>query len=92
MAHYPYQPDSVPPPGETVAELLDVLGLSPAELAQRMGRPAAVIEDLIAGQTVLTEEMAEQLAHLLGVPAHFWRNREARYRTLLAQQTLVAPS
>jgi plasmid maintenance system antidote protein VapI len=51
-----------------------------------------VIGDLIAGQAALTEEMAEQLAHLLGVPAHFWRNGEMRYRTLHAQQTGVTPS
>jgi plasmid maintenance system antidote protein VapI len=57
-----------------------------------MGRPEAVIGDLIAGQAALTEEMAEQLAHLLGVPAHFWRNGEMRYRTLHAQQTGVTPS
>jgi len=92
MARYPYQPDSVPPPGETVAELLDVLGWTPAELAQRMGQSSALIQDLIDGQAPLSNALAAQLAQVLGVPAHFWQNGEARYRTWQAQQTVVTPS
>jgi plasmid maintenance system antidote protein VapI len=37
MIRYEYQPSHVPPPGETVEELLEHIGMSQTELARRMG-------------------------------------------------------
>ena len=34
-----YKPDFVSPPGETLQDTIDMLGISQAELAERTGRP-----------------------------------------------------
>lgn len=90
MLRYPYQPDTVPPPGETIEELLDAHHLSPAVLAAQMGCSEPLLQDLITGQAPLTPEIARQLAAVLGVPARFWRNGEACYRAWLAQSSATA--
>lgn len=86
MIRYEYQPSDVPPPGETVEELLDHFGMSQAELARRMGRPQKTINEIILGKAAITHETALQLERVLGTPAHFWLNGEARYREFLARQ------
>ncbi len=53
------------------------------ELSQRMGRPAKTINEIINGKTAITPETALQLERVLGVPAHFWRNREEQYQQYL---------
>ncbi|MFZ4661968.1 MAG: HigA family addiction module antitoxin [Caldilineaceae bacterium] len=86
MIRYAYQPLDVPPPGETVEELLEHFGMSQAELARRMGRPQKTINEIILGKAAITHETALQLERVLGTPAHFWLNGEARYREFLARQ------
>ena len=86
MIRYEYQPSDVPPPGETVEELLEHFGMSQAELARRMGRPQKTINEIILGKAAITHETALQLERVLGTPAHFWLNGEARYREFLARQ------
>lgn len=80
-----YTPDYVSQPGETLMEKLEELGMSQAELAQRMGRPHKTINEIIRGKASITPETALQLEHVLGIPASFWNNRERQYRQHLAQ-------
>lgn len=68
------------PPGDTIQEHLDFIGMSQAELAERMGRPKEKINDLIKGREPLTTATAFQLENVLGIPAGFWLNRESTYR------------
>ena len=42
-----YHPDYVSPPGETLLETLETIGMSQAELAKRMGRPVKTINEII---------------------------------------------
>jgi HTH-type transcriptional regulator/antitoxin HigA len=81
-----YQPKEVSPPGDTLAELIDELGISQAELARRMGRPLNPINEMILGAKEITEDTALELERVLGTPAHFWLAREAKYREFLARQ------
>jgi HTH-type transcriptional regulator / antitoxin HigA len=81
-----YKPDYVSPPGETLQETLDMLGLSQAELAERTGRPKKTINEIIQGKAAITPETALQLELVLRVPATFWLAREAKYRASLARQ------
>jgi HTH-type transcriptional regulator/antitoxin HigA len=74
------------PPGEYLAEVLDELGMSQADLARRMGRPAQAINEIIKGTKALTPETALQLEQVVGVPAHIWLGLEAEYRLVSAQQ------
>jgi plasmid maintenance system antidote protein VapI len=68
------------PPGDTLQEHLDFIGMSQAELAERMGRPKEKINDLIKGREPLTMATAFQLENVLGIPVSFWVNREKSYR------------
>jgi HTH-type transcriptional regulator/antitoxin HigA len=76
---------AVPPPGETLRETLESLGMSQAELAQRTGRPKKTINEIIKGKAAITAETAIQLERALGVPASFWNNLERNYRETLAR-------
>jgi addiction module HigA family antidote len=68
------------PPGDTIQEHIDFIGMSQAELAERMGRPKEKINDIIKGREPVTTATAFQLEKVLGVPAGFWLNRENTYR------------
>lgn len=68
------------PPGDTIQEHIDFVGMSQAELAERMGRPKEKINDLIKGREPITIPTAFQLEKVLGIPASFWLNSEKSYR------------
>ena len=78
-------PDVAIPPGETLAETLDAMGMTQAELARRMGRPAQAIHEIVKGEKTLTAETAFQLEKVLGAPAQLWTRLEADYRFVLAR-------
>jgi HTH-type transcriptional regulator / antitoxin HigA len=68
------------PPGDTIQEHIDFIGMSQAELAERMGRPKEKINDIIKGREPITTATAFQLEKVLGIPASFWLNREKTFR------------
>jgi addiction module HigA family antidote len=80
-----YNPPTVSPPGETLAETLGELEMSQAELARRMGRPTKTINEIVQGKAAIVPETALQLENVLGIPASFWMAREMAYRTALAR-------
>ncbi len=70
----------ISPPGDTIQEHIDFIGMSQAELAERMGRPKGKINDVIKGREPISTATAFQLEKVLGIPASFWLNRENTYR------------
>lgn len=74
------------PPGEHLVEMLEELGMSQAELARKMGRPAQAISEIVRGKKAITAQTALQLEDVLGVPAYLWLNLEAHYQLTLAVQ------
>lgn len=90
-----YTPKQVSPPGDTLAETLDELGMTQTDLARRMGRPIKTINEIVQGKAAILPETAFQLENVLGIPAAFWLARETAYRTSLArvvrQTAVVAP-
>lgn len=80
-----FTPDYAVPPGETLLETLQTLGMSQVELANRTGRPLKTINEIIKGKAAITPETALQLERVLGVPAPFWNNLERNYRDALAR-------
>jgi HTH-type transcriptional regulator/antitoxin HigA len=68
------------PPGDTIQETIDEMGMSQAELAERIGRPKEKLNDVIKGRESISTETAFRLEKVLGIPASFWLNREAEYR------------
>lgn len=73
----------ISPPGDTILEHIDFIGMTQAELAERMGRPKEKINDVIKGREPITMTTAHQLEKVLGIPASFWVNREKTYRLAL---------
>ena len=81
-----YVPDYVSPPGETLSETLDSLGMSQADLAERTGRAKKTINEIVRGKAPITPRIALELENVLGVPAAFWNSRESRHREYLARK------
>lgn len=82
---YTFKPDYAYPPGDTLLETLESLGLTQKEFASRMGRPLKTINEIIKGVAQIMPETALQLEKVTGVPALFWNNAESNYRTHLAR-------
>ena len=84
---YEYKPDVVFPPGETLQETLETLGMSRKDLAARTGLTAKHINEIIKGRASISEDTALRLERVLGIDASFWRNLEHQYRRFLAEQS-----
>lgn len=67
-------------PGDTIQEHIDHIGMSQAELAERLGRSVPKLNELIKGKTPITKETASKLEYVLGVPASFWLNLERQFQ------------
>lgn len=82
--------DAVVPPGELLAEELQARGMTQKQLAEQMGRPPQVVNEIIRGKKAITAHTALQLAQALGTSAEFWMNLEAGYQLARARQDLAA--
>lgn len=72
-------------PGDTILETIEFLKMSQAELAERIGKTPAKVNDLISGKAPITVNTAMQLEKVLGIDMQFWLNREMHYREKLAR-------
>ena len=81
-----FAPDYAVPPGETLLETIEALGMTQADLAVRAGRPLKTINEIVRGKAAITPDTALQLERVLGVSATFWLNRASRYRETLARR------
>lgn len=80
-----YRPNKVFPPGETLQETIDAMGMSQSELATRMNVTEKHINSIIKGKASISEDTALRLERVLGIDASFWRNLEHNYRQFLAE-------
>ena len=74
------------PPGEVLAEEIEVRGMTQKELAARLGRPAQVVNEIIRAKKAITPDMAIGLGKVLDIDAQFWTNLESGYRMVLARR------
>lgn len=81
-----FRPDIVPPPGDTIKDSLEALGMSQAELAKRLGASEKYVIDLLCGDAPLTADTALKLERVFNVPARFWTNLELGYRDFIARK------
>ncbi|KND27965.1 helix-turn-helix domain-containing protein [Streptomyces acidiscabies] len=84
--HVVYSPDSAQPPGETLKEQLDALGIPQADLARRTGLSTKHINQIVQGTAVLTPETALLLERATGITASMWNQLEATWRTHVTRQ------
>ncbi|AZT90161.1 addiction module antidote protein, HigA family [Caldicellulosiruptor changbaiensis] len=73
------------PPGETIKENLEYLGMTQAEFAQRMGLSEKTVSEIINGIAPITYETALKLENVIGASAEFWMNLEANYQLAKAR-------
>ena len=73
-------------PGEHLADELQELGMSAAELARRLDVPTNRITCILNGQRAITGDTALRLAHFFGTSAEFWLNLQSLYELRLAEQ------
>jgi addiction module HigA family antidote len=73
-------------PGEHLAEELEALGLSAAELARKMNVPTNRITQILNGTRSITGDTALRLAHFFGTSAQFWLNLQSLYDLRLAEE------
>ena len=73
-------------PGEHLAEELEALGMSAAELARQLKVPTNRVTGILNGQRALTGDTALRLGHFFGTSAEFWLNLQSLYDLRLAEQ------
>ncbi|KAA1395116.1 ImmA/IrrE family metallo-endopeptidase [Aeromicrobium ginsengisoli] len=89
----PYKPDVVLPPGDTLLETIEAIGLTQKELATRTGLSAKHINQIVKGDAPLTHETAVLLERVTGIGARFWNALESEFRDSLARSaTAEVPS
>jgi antitoxin HigA-1 len=71
--------------GENLAEELDVLGMSAAELARRLKVPTNRVTSILNGQRAISGDTALRLAHFFGTTPQFWLNLQGLYEIRLAE-------
>ncbi len=73
-------------PGEHLAEELEVLDMSAAELARKLDVPTNRVTQILNGMRSITGDTALRLAHFFGTSPQFWLNLQTLYDLRLAQQ------
>ncbi len=82
---YVFEPEYAVPPGRTLQETIDVLGMGQLDLATRAGLSPKHINQIIQGIAPISHETAIRLEQVTGVPARMWNNLEVNYREQLAK-------
>ena len=73
-------------PGEHLAEQLEELGMSAAELGRQLKVPTNRVTEILNGQRAVTGDTALRLGHFYGTSAQFWLNLQALYDLRTAEQ------
>ena len=73
-------------PGEHLAEQLEELDMSAAELARQLKVPTNRVTEIVKGQRAVTGDTALRLGHFFGTSAEFWMNLQKLYELRLAEE------
>ena len=73
-------------PGDHLAQELDELNMSAAELARKLAVPTNRVTSILNGQRAITGDTALRLAHFFGTSAQFWLNLQSLYELRLAEK------
>ena len=73
-------------PGEHLAEQLEELGMSAAELSRQLKVPTNRITEILNGQRAITGDTALRLGHFFGNSPEFWMNLQKLYELRKAEQ------
>jgi antitoxin HigA-1 len=73
-------------PGEHLAEQLQELAMSAAELGRQLSVPTNRITEILNGQRSITADTALRLGHFFGTSAQFWLNLQTLYDLRTAER------
>lgn len=73
-------------PGEHLAEELNELGMSAAELSRLIDVPVNRVTEIINGRRGVTADTALRLGHWFGTSPEFWLNLQTLYELRLARR------
>ena len=73
-------------PGAHLAEELDGLDMSAAELARRLKVPTNRVTAILNGQRAISGDTALRLGHCFGTTRQFWLNLQSLYEIRLAEE------
>lgn len=77
-------PSIVFPPGDTLDEKLQEMGMSYREFAFRIGKSEATIVSIIGGTVAITAALAVDFENVTKIPTHFWLNHQRSYDEYIA--------
>jgi addiction module HigA family antidote len=73
-------------PGEHLAEELEALGMSAAELARKIEVPTNRVTQILNATRAITGDTASRLGHFFGTGPQFWLNLQSLDELRLAQE------
>jgi addiction module HigA family antidote len=73
-------------PGEHLAEELDALEVSAAELARKLSVPTNRVTQILNGTRSITGDTAQRLAHFFATSAQFWLHLQSLCDLRLAEE------
>jgi len=77
--YYKYDPDYAIHPGELLADCLDEMNITSAELAIKIGCQTEIVDSILLGNLPITLEIAKMIEAALSIPEHIWINAQAGY-------------
>jgi addiction module HigA family antidote len=75
-------------PGEILAEELEELGMSAAQLGRAIRVPTNRVSQILNGTRAVTADTAIRLGTYFGTSAEFWMNLQKMYELRLADQSV----
>lgn len=80
-------PAEVFPPGEIIREELEERGWNQLDLAEILGRPLTLVNEILTGKRAITPETAKGLGDAFGVDPQFFLNLESAYQLWKVQKS-----
>ena len=76
-----HMPAEVFPPGEFIKDEIEERGWTQEYLAELLGSPVQLVNEIIMGEHSITPETAQALSSAFGTSVQFWMNMESMYRS-----------
>jgi addiction module HigA family antidote len=73
-------------PGEILKDELEVLGITPTELARQLDVPPGRVSQIIGGKRAITGDTALRLGHWFSTDPQFWLNLQAQFELAIADR------